>query len=359
MKKILIIIALIAVLGIGFFFAWPYIQENIGGSRTGTLPPPGANNSAGSGLAPLSLKAIFAYWLTTQGDIITLQENGVISQIVNGQEEVLTDQAIPDLQSAIASPDGKFALISFGPRLAPTVSLFDVLKKVWQPLPQGTTAAAWDPVGTRIAYLKTGGEPVSLILYDVKTKKSTEILRFHEEGLSLSWAQSGKIYLSEAPSAKTGSSLWAFDINQRSLTQLFSNMPGFIVSWAPGGKTALTFTNNFHENALAIINDKGQTLNQLTVTTLPSKCIFGNNTTLYCAVPRALPAGTILPDDYLKHKIYTEDDILKFDLASSTASVLYDGNTGAVDATQLKIQNNKLSFVNRYDRNLYSLEINK
>jgi hypothetical protein len=148
---------------------------------------------------------------------------------------------------------------------------------------------------------------------------------------------------------------------------------------------------------LSLLNTSGQTLNALTFLTLPSKCVFDIQTQnppqatsapttssstkstskkgsatpppvvtpvisqeyLYCAVPRDTQRlnTSALPDDYLKGALFTSDDFWRIDLATGDTSAVFIDPNQNLDATDLKIFNKTLFFVNRFDKKLYAISL--
>ncbi len=76
-----------------------------------------------------------------------------------------------------------------------------------------------------------------------------------------------------------------------------------------------------------------------------------------CAVPRELPNNVLLPDDYLKRKIYTKDDFVLWDATAKKISPVSVNTKEAIDARDVQIKNSTLFFVNNYGGKLYKLEI--
>jgi hypothetical protein len=77
----------------------------------------------------------------------------------------------------------------------------------------------------------------------------------------------------------------------------------------------------------------------------------------YCAIPRDQDTLGIarLPDEYDQKILFTNDDIYKISTIDGNSSDLLSGQT--IDATNLKIFNHILFFVNRYDQKLYAMTL--
>lgn len=80
---------------------------------------------------------------------------------------------------------------------------------------------------------------------------------------------------------------------------------------------------------------------------------------LYCAIPRDAEklSRSFLPDDYYKMTLLTADDFYRIDLINGNAAPILADPGQTIDASNLKIFNNKLFFVNRYDQKLYAITL--
>ena len=140
MKKIIIIISVI--LGIiaivfGAYFAWKKSKEIL-------EPPiidqrPITDNQQQIALAEQKLKIIsdqpaFYYWLTnstTTADIFYVNQVGQILKIKeDGEDEIISDRQIDNLQSVEANKDGGKIIVKYGGNF----EIYDLTKKIWQPL---------------------------------------------------------------------------------------------------------------------------------------------------------------------------------------------------------------------------------
>ena len=359
MKKILIIISILLFLGAIGFFLWPYFRPSAV-TTVQPLPPPSTpgpvSTTPAARITQEIAEPILSYWFTDAGDLIYFSENGkVFRRTPQGISEEIAalDQ---EFQSAAPSPDGAFAVAAFGPYAAPTLSLLNAKDKIWQPLPAGATSAAWDQTKNRLIYTKENGAITGIYNFDLKTKKSTEMMRFPAQGLRAIWTGTDRVYLSELPSAAALSSLLSVNLKTRALALIANEVPGLMSIWAPNGETGLLFANSFKENLLTLIDKKGTTISSAPFVTLPSKCLFEPET-VFCAVPRVLPSGIVLPDDWLKRKFYSDDRIVLWNTNTNEVKIIADNTPFAIDAEKLLRRGNILYFINRYDRKLYSIKI--
>lgn len=312
MRKFLIffifLLITIALFWVGYF----------GWQRLGKKPFPQINDSAAieelrksignimpSGLNQITDNAIASYWLSAStSDIFIVNYNGKINKISGKNKTVVSDNGLKNISQLIPSPDKLRALIN--------LTIFDTTNNTWTTLPAETTSAVWNPnpSADQIVYLKNDG----LYFLNLKNNKSSLFLKLNNQDLQVSWPTTNEIRLSDKPSASGPNNIWSVNVKNKTITKL---------------------------------NDEARP----NVLTLLGKCITADAKT-YCAVPQNLPPETVLPDDYLKRKIYTNDDFYAGD------KLLVKGSEdNPVDAVNLLVRDDKLFFINRYDQKLYSLEI--
>ncbi len=65
----------------------------------------------------------------------------------------------------------------------------------------------------------------------------------------------------------------------------------------------------------------------------------------------------VLPDDYLKRAVYSNDFIYELDLEKNALLPVFEENKQPIDAINFELLGNKLFFINRYDNRLYQLEL--
>jgi hypothetical protein len=80
---------------------------------------------------------------------------------------------------------------------------------------------------------------------------------------------------------------------------------------------------------------------------------------LYCAVPRDQDTFGVarLPDEYDQKMLFTADDFYRINTTSGALSTVFSNTNLTLDATDLKIANGILFFVNRYDQKLYAIKL--
>jgi len=190
-----------------------------------------------------------------------------------------------------------------------------------------------------------------LKITDKKTGKIKKVGRLNLEDVVLIWGKPDDVFIVEKPSALLPASAWAFNLKNKTLRSLVKNERGLTLIWSPQGQSSLKFS----EGRLFLIKDDGQTI-ALPFITLPNKCAFLNENKFYCALPRDIPPRTILPDDYLKHRMVSRDEILAVSLEPAETKTIFS-EAVPFDAFNLKIINGQLFFINRRDQRVYKIII--
>lgn len=378
MKKTIIIISV--VLGIlailvGVYFAWrktkailtppglstptssiPSVSVSFSASTTTTIPA--------LKLQILSGQPIFDYWVfsstpTSTNKIFYLSQDGKIFELKeDAKSEAVALDPIENIQTVKSSSDGKRIIIKYGDIISPQFIIFNSETKIFEVLPGNIAAAAFSPDAKKIAYLdKTSGNLTVKDLVGAKPQ-TVKILTISQKDFDLEWTLPEKIILTPKPSAFYPASTWSIDIKKKTITSLGTEANGLIINWAPDGKLGLKFSSRLggRGGSLYLINEQGLNQAQLDIMTLPEKC-FVSELQIYCGIPNNISNNTVLPDDYLKRQVYFRDSLFQIDVAKNSISEIFDGSDKNIDAINLKLVNNKLFFINRYDNMLYQLEL--
>lgn len=365
MKKTIYIIfsvLLVIVIGLLAYFGYRYFT----GAEDEEIPilPPDTRTTVSSEgepmidikkLTQITEEAVAAYWIENRtGKLFTMQPSGIITGI--------NEQPINDLHETKVSSDNQKLLVHFGYPNKQVFSVLNVLSKSWSPLPNGTIAAAWHPENSsEIAYLQNN----YLRIMDIDSGKSRTIMPINLIDVTLDWPVANGVLIADRPSALTSGSVLAVELSTKN-AQINANGKGLIVK--KSGALELQFTNeNGRNSRLSLINTAtgAEILNFNDVflgdtTTLPSKCAI-DKTKIYCAVPRSIPDGVILPDDYLKRQFLSSDDIYLTNLDIENqlieTTIIYSDLEKEIDAKDLRVIGNSLYFINKRDSKLYKLDI--
>lgn len=380
--------------------------QGTSGSQTGNIVGTSGNSpSAPAGSSQtfgvLANEQAIDYYIDSGNNTTIIQPDGTILTLTNGQPVILSSSKIQDIMSASFSYDGKKILVNFGDAGDPQTSVFDIASKAWTPLPQGMQSPVWSPNNYQVAYLTTGAsgsgkESVATLNVAALSTPPSVLTTITMEDMLLQWPNKNMLVLSDKPDAYTVGSALAFNISSKAITPIAFEYPSLQSAWSnatSGLGVIFTGTAGNVGGDLSLISPSG---NQrvLTFVTLPSKCAFnedivalpqaasttattaatstkaatstmtmaGATTTtldLYCAVPRDQQTLSIarLPDEYDQKMIFTADDFYKVNTSDGALTTVFSDQSYNLDATDLKIFNDRLFFINRYDERLYGVAL--
>lgn len=401
-KKIIIIIGVVlfVILAVGLYFLLfaptPNSTVNQTG-QTGTLPPTNNQSAGGAGagsttgsatstsqlaqnFGPISDEPILDYFVNPGNIVTAIEPNGEVISVTDGNVSVLSSLQIQNIIGASFSYDGAKILVNFGSTQNPQTSIFDVATKAWLPMSAGLFSPVWSPVDYRIAYRTNpvGAKTFSMsdaetfATIDASKPKSSPVtlITLHAQDLSVAWPYKNQIVISTKPSAYVPGYEWLFDLQKKTISPILTGVFGLETLWS--GQTAgfpsqegVAFSAGDSNlgGTLSLVDTTGNDLQNLSFSTLPSKCSFavGASSTpyLYCGVPRDQNIFSLghLPDDYDQMSLFTSDNFYQINLQSgSFESVLSDPSQN-FDASDVKFINNTLFFVNRYDQKLYGVQL--
>jgi len=362
----------------------------------GSLPNGDAlNNGSSSATAPrlttVSNEPALDYFVDNNGGATIIEPDGEVANVSNVNADIISNLEIQNIISAGFSYDGAKILVNFGDPNSPQTSVFDLETKAWTPLPVGMVSPRWSPTDYRIVYLRNnpnGTETLTTLDASKIKNNSVVIITLHIQDVSLFWSSQNKILFYDNPSIYAAGSVWAFDLQKKSLTPIVVEQRGTETAWSNTPTTmGIVFVGNTSQygGRLQFVDGAGNPIEQFGFLTLPSKCVFNpfiiTETTssivqapttaitsstanpsylaLYCGIPRDqdMFSSSKLPDDYEQMALFTSDNIYRINTSNGNMDILFDDQNKNMDVSHIKIFNNSLFFINRYDQKLYSLSI--
>lgn len=386
------------------------------GQATGGTVKPGTQGALTKtpSLSLFSNEPALDYFIDSHGAGMIIEPDGEIAAVANKNADIISSLKIQNIINAGFSYDGTELLVNFGDANNPQTSVFDTKTKSWMPLPVGMISPQWSPTDSRIIYLQNNADGTkTLATIDTSKPKnnSSTIMVLHIQDVSLKWLSKNKILFYDAPSVYTFGSVWALDLQKKSMTPVIAEQRGAETAWSNTTTTTgimLTGNTSQYGGQLQLVDGSGNRIQQLGFLTFPSKCLFsqfpivsGTSTitlattttstvatstriststkttsstaastassiasstnpsylALFCGVPRNQNAlsSAKLPDDYEQMAFSTSDSIYRINTSNGNAESLFDDQSKNMDVSNLKIFNNSLFFVNHYDQKIYSL----
>lgn len=361
----------VIALGAGAYFAWRNravvvnIISNVG--NEGAIQP---LQPTPERLREISSREVAGYWTvattsTSTPLVLYADPEGNILRIDDAGDELVYAQSIANVAAVLPSANGSRALVEAKGVRGDSFHLFDATEGLPGVTMRGVSGVTWAPEGNDAAYFISAGGVTRLrtqasdLIGQSDSVAFSEITRVPQNDFTLSWPQKDALYMTQRPSAEYVSDMWRVDVKTKSIKKFLSDR-GLMVRWAPFGTRALKFTTTeARAHKLALIDDKGAEQATVNFITLPDKCVMTGPTQMYCAIPRdqGALAKMTLPDDYLKRKVYFKDGIYQIDITNNGIRAIYEEDAPDIDAIDLTVLNDKILFINRYDRKLYSLKL--
>ncbi|MCL5733197.1 MAG: hypothetical protein M1334_00840 [Patescibacteria group bacterium] len=366
---IIIIIAVILFASILAYFIYSFFTPKTPATTATstaagfTTPSGNQNQTAAARISLVSQNPVVDYSQNNNGGVYYITPSGEIISNNSGQENALSQPLSSNILDAQFSNDGQKILIKTGNF---KFSLFDVASSTMTPLDSlgKIDGAAFSPASSsQIAYLQNNGMSDNLDATNFGGQKiqTQTLATFAQQDYQISWPTANTISLIQKPSSYFPGSAIIFNVSSKYASMPFYSTPGLMINWLANG-LGLEFSSSVNNRGgnINLINNSGQQIGQLNVSTLPSKCAFDANSssTLYCAVPRdANFASQVLPDNYLMRAVYTSDNIYKIDLNSNQIGLYFNDPLENYDMSDIKIFGNTLYFINRYDQKLYKMTL--
>ena len=217
--------------------------------------------------------------------------------------------------------------------------------------PRDIKSFAWSPGGKQFAYLIENETGVSLLLQDASGKNSREVFRTPLLDAQIQWITTNTIIFQTAPSGQASGFVFLYSLSNGSFIKFLGPRFGLSTRWSPDGAHVLVGSTDGTGNqyVFSLLDASGNETQKMDFITLPEKCAWVDTKEFYCAVPNAFPRNAIMPDDYLRGQIATQDRILSYNLDTQDTKLIFSG--GAMDMDNLAVTQKKdyLIFLNRLD----------
>ena len=366
-KALLMILALLILLGWFYFFYLRGSKELQNQAQNTDLPgSSGAKNNTSGAITKkndtLKYKKladdIFSYFIREDGIYEVKNDGKIYLQEGTLEPQPISDYQIDNLSETKASPDNNYLLASYKDNNGYKFPYFDLKKRIWTPLPDGIISADFSPASKEIAYLLEKESGNILYIKDLVKNKTSEITKLNLSEVELKWIDTQRILFIEKESRNVASRVWVYDLKTKDFQALNANgEKRLTISWFDNNNFGLKFSEKDQKGVISFINKDVAEISVESISTLPSKCAYLGDKKMACGVFREIPAGVFLPDDYIKRKFYSDDDLYLWNPSTGIKNIIKTGITNQTDFSQLSATGTKMYFVNRVDKALYELNI--
>ncbi len=369
--KILIIVGAITIIALIFFLIWkkitapPTITPPPEELPIPTVPapptaePPMIIPDAKIALKKISSYPVFDFWAVPETrEVLYIDPSGQVWSAKEGPDLEVSREQVSALNSTEVSPDKRKALVSFGNPKLPEWGVFDLLDKVWRPLPANIIQATWSTEENEI-FVITANEDGSRSLAKYQLFPSPELLpilgKFNLRGVSIKTLSPNFLLIKERSSGLIMGRAWELDIENLKLNLLFTPARGLDIRISQDRKAIFKFSS---VGGFKILGENLEITTPLFFNTFPQKCEKEQGK-VFCFAPTNTPENAVLPDDYFMKKFYTTDILYKINLETDETTPIIVSGEGIpnFDGINPQYLNNKLYFINRYDGHLYELTL--
>ena len=227
-------------------------------------------------------------------------------------------------------------------------------------LPDNVKDVSIESGGSQLFYLSNSGDGVMGTTLSFLDNKKVQVFDSPFTEWLSQWPNKKMITMTTKPSAGVPGYMYAFDPSRRDWNKILGGINGLTTQTSPDG-TLILYSNN--TLSLSVYDTSTRNGDVLGVSTLPEKCVWGNQSdAVYCAVPKSIEAG-LYPDSWYQGEVTLYDQIWKIDIENGDASLVLDplATPGGEDVDGIKltldVNEDYLFFVNKKDSFLWKLEL--
>lgn len=282
----------------------------------------------------------------------------------DGSLSALSDEVFFNVENVVWARNTDKAVIEY-PDGNKIVYDFDKEKQVT--LPQHWDDFSFSPDGDQLAAKSLGLSPESRWLIttnaDGTGTKLLEHIGNNANKVIVDWSPSRQtVALSQtgAPQGADRREIILHGANNENFKSLIVEGLGFNPQWSPTGNKLLYSVDSARSDfkpELWIVNSYGEGIGNsrqsLLVNTWADKCTFGDDNTLFCAIPRDLPVGAGMAREIANDSF---DDLYKIDLQTGQKTPIELGKSFTIDNISYDKTRNKVMFTD--NRQSGAFEVN-
>lgn len=225
-------------------------------------------------------------------------------------------------------------------------------------LPKNIASLVTNPLGDKAFYLTMGTAGATGYLWQKSGKSRISIFSSQLSEWLASWPNENSILLSSKPSGTSPGFAYFLNSKTGEIKKIVEGIKGLTVLGNPKADLVLVGGNGL---SLGIWKQKDNTLGSLPLNTLPEKCVWKDDQTVYCAVPDSTPGG-VYPDNWYQGSISFKDSLWELNTATLSTDLtlplsLTAGEDFDVISPILSPDKKNLIFINKKDLSLWLLEL--
>jgi hypothetical protein len=214
------------------------------------------------------------------------------------------------------------------------------------------------PDGTQLFFLKPSSDGGIIgIVTDSGGKNQKQIFSSPLTEWKPQWINSTTIAMTTLASSQADGYLYFLNPITGNFQKELGPLPGMTTLVSPDGSIALVGSSSKKNTVLATYSLTTGARTPLDLTTLPEKCVWQNNTVVFCAVPQGISDGQY-PDDWYQGNIVFKDSLWSIDTSKgSTANIISPTQSFDISKLIISPDGSYLYFINKIDGTLWSYRL--
>lgn len=283
----------------------------------------------------------------------------------DGTTKALTDQVFYNVQKVTWAPGSNKAVLEY-----PDDSkiIYNFQKQQQISLPKHWNDFSWSPQGDQLAAKSLGLAPENRWLIVTKDDgtgaRLIEPLGENANRVTMAWSPNRQVVAFSQTGEPQGADrreVLFLGLNNENFKSTIVEGLDFVPQWSPTGARLLYSVDSARSDfkpELWIVDGSGDTIGNnrrnLNLNTWATKCAFGSEDTLYCAVPRDLPPGSgMLPE--VANGSY--DDLYKVDLKTGLHTPVPLGADYRVTNLNYDAAHGKLFFTDANQNGIFEVKL--
>ncbi|MSU75385.1 MAG: hypothetical protein EXS55_02635 [Candidatus Magasanikbacteria bacterium] len=283
----------------------------------------------------------------------------------NGQAQALSDQVFYNVNKVTWAKTANKAVLEY-PDSSKIIYNFD--KKTQATLPKHWEEFSFSPDSNEVAAKSLGLSPENRWLVVTKDDGTgtqlIEALGNNADRVNIDWSPSRQtVALSRtgAPQGADRQEVLFVGLNGENFKSTVVEGLDFMPQWSPSGKKLLYSVDSARTDfkpEIWVVNAYGDTIGSnrqnIKLNTWANKCSFGDDNTLFCAVPRDLPQGAGMSP---KIADTIPDDLYKIDLKTGLQTNVVLGNNFHINSIFYDSVKNKVMFTDPNKKGVFQVNL--
>ena len=290
----------------------------------------------------------------------------------------ITNTTIPKIQETIWAPTGDNLIMRYLDDSTGLISSFSGKIKISSSssneflgeiagsfLSSNADSVVVNPSGDKAFALikKTDGNGSYGVMSSIDGTNKKQTFNSQVSNWLVSWPNNSKISFTTKPTFKNPGFLYFFNTGTNAMDRVMGDKYG-LTTLIKKDLSGVAYSESLRGSArLSYYDIKSGNDKSLDVSTLSDKCVWANtdNNTLYCAVPKNIPASSY-PDVWYQGVASFSDNFWKINVDTGTTNMIYEtgkNDTADVDAMDLRISpdDKYLVFTNKDNLSLWGLKV--